>query len=348
MPAAVSVLSPMAAWSHPIYLRLMRQLLRRLQVDADAVLAEAQLSWDRLATATEGQSYEAVALFIRACLQATQQPWLGLELGRASPPSAHGPTGFAVLASADLRQALEVFARYACLRTSFFDWRCEPTRGGIELQVGENLDFGDNRRFLLDLVLAAVCQVIAAITGQATDGLRVAYPMAAPAWRERYRSLLGVEVDFDAPRLCISVPQDWLVQPCLSADPRAFEAALQECEALRSSLLAAGTTQRVRDLLAASSDYPSLLQAAERLHLSAQTLMRRLKREGSSFQALLDELRQGRARWYLEQTSLSVEEIAVRLGYQDTSNFSRTARRWFGQTPGELRLRARAASAESP
>jgi len=32
-----------------------------------------------------------------------------------------------------------------------------------------------------------------------------------------------------------------------------------------------------------------------------------------------------------------VEEIAARLGYVDTSNFSRTVRRWFGATPRELR-----------
>jgi AraC-like DNA-binding protein len=32
-----------------------------------------------------------------------------------------------------------------------------------------------------------------------------------------------------------------------------------------------------------------------------------------------------------------VEEIAARLGYADTSNFSRTVRRWFGAAPRELR-----------
>jgi AraC-like DNA-binding protein len=32
-----------------------------------------------------------------------------------------------------------------------------------------------------------------------------------------------------------------------------------------------------------------------------------------------------------------VEDIAARLGYGDTTNFSRTFRRWVGQTPSEVR-----------
>ena len=48
-------------------------------------------------------------------------------------------------------------------------------------------------------------------------------------------------------------------------------------------------------------------------------------------------MRQERAGWYLAHTRLSVEEIAARLGYADTSNFSRTYRRWFGRTPSQAR-----------
>jgi len=36
-------------------------------------------------------------------------------------------------------------------------------------------------------------------------------------------------------------------------------------------------------------------------------------------------------------TAETMEEIASRLGYVDTSNFSRTVRRWFGATPREVR-----------
>ena len=65
--------------------------------------------------------------------------------------------------------------------------------------------------------------------------------------------------------------------------------------------------------------------------------MRHLRAEGTSFQAMLDTARQSRALWLLQNTAQSVEEIAAQLGYVDTSNFSRTVRRWTGSTPRQLR-----------
>ena len=59
--------------------------------------------------------------------------------------------------------------------------------------------------------------------------------------------------------------------------------------------------------------------------------------DGTTFQQLLDAARKQRALWMLVHTAEPVEEIASRLGYVDTSNFSRTVRRWFGATPRELR-----------
>jgi len=53
---------------------------------------------------------------------------------------------------------------------------------------------------------------------------------------------------------------------------------------------------------------------------------------------LLDEVRQERASWLLANTDTTVEDIAYALGYEDASNFSRTFKRWCGQTPKEYRL----------
>jgi AraC-like DNA-binding protein len=64
---------------------------------------------------------------------------------------------------------------------------------------------------------------------------------------------------------------------------------------------------------------------------------RRLKGDGTSYQTLLGQTRQQRALWYLSHTHQTVEEIAGRLGYTDTTNFSRTFRRRFGKAPSDVR-----------
>jgi AraC-like DNA-binding protein len=77
------------------------------------------------------------------------------------------------------------------------------------------------------------------------------------------------------------------------------------------------------------------------MHVSARTLMRKLKQEGSSYQAQVDLVRREQAVWYLCDSKESVEAIAFKLGYKDASNFSRTFRRWLGVTPKDFRDQGR-------
>jgi AraC-like DNA-binding protein len=69
-------------------------------------------------------------------------------------------------------------------------------------------------------------------------------------------------------------------------------------------------------------------------------LNRRLKAEGTTFQKLLDEVRFEAACQLLDTGRIPITEIAVSLGYAETSAFSRAFRRWSGTTPVERRRRS--------
>ena len=81
----------------------------------------------------------------------------------------------------------------------------------------------------------------------------------------------------------------------------------------------------------------SLDRLASELGLSRPTLQRRLKSEGTTFEAVLDGLRQRLARRYLRRENFSVKETAYLLGFSDPAAFSRAFKRWTGQSPSELR-----------
>ena len=72
-----------------------------------------------------------------------------------------------------------------------------------------------------------------------------------------------------------------------------------------------------------------------------------IARASADISARLDRLPASRALWMLVHTLEPVEEIAARLGYADTSNFSRVVRRWFGATPREVREGGTAATSRS-
>jgi AraC-like DNA-binding protein len=76
---------------------------------------------------------------------------------------------------------------------------------------------------------------------------------------------------------------------------------------------------------------------ASKLGLSRQTLLRKLKTEGVTFEKVLDELRQKLALHYLSGRKVSVNETAYLVGFSDPTAFSRAFKRWTGSSPRTMR-----------
>jgi len=323
----------------PIYARLLRMLLQHADVDGDRVLAAAGLDWATLVTDDKRLGRETIVRLAQGAMAATRRPWLGLDLGGGAPVSAHGALGYAVVTSRDLREALLTLARYGTTRNDAMAWTCVDTRDGMTLHAAERTDLGAVRGFVTDTVLGAILRMIETAVGQVPAGLRIELPLPVPAWREQYQRFGVVDVAFDCPVFAFHVAQRDLALPCLGADAKAHASACRECEEALAEVAGAGLAQRVAGLLASIDDgaYPRMADVAARCGISARTLIRRLHADGATFQQLLDAARKQRALWMLVHTAEPVEEIAARLGYADTSNFSRTVRRWFGATPRAVR-----------
>jgi AraC-like DNA-binding protein len=73
---------------------------------------------------------------------------------------------------------------------------------------------------------------------------------------------------------------------------------------------------------------------ARALGCSRQTLYRRLKAEGATFERVLDSLRHRLALRYIQGERMAVKQAAYRLGFSDPAAFSRAFKRWTGRRPG--------------
>ena len=78
---------------------------------------------------------------------------------------------------------------------------------------------------------------------------------------------------------------------------------------------------------------------ARELGCSRQTLYRRLKAEGTTYERLLDGLRRRLALRFIREQGLSVKDSAYRLGFSDPAAFSRAFKRWTGTSPSDMRTR---------
>ncbi|WP_027859637.1 AraC family transcriptional regulator [Marinobacterium jannaschii] len=101
----------------------------------------------------------------------------------------------------------------------------------------------------------------------------------------------------------------------------------------------ASTVARVRAVLmeALPGGEAGIETVASALAISKRTLQRKLTAEDSSFQAVLGEVRAELADHYLEQTRMSLGEIAFMLGFQEANSFIRAYSAWKGISPGHYR-----------
>ncbi|WP_374778120.1 AraC family transcriptional regulator [Streptomyces sp. NBC_01310] len=165
------------------------------------------------------------------------------------------------------------------------------------------------------------------------------HPRAGSA--EPYARVLGCPVTFDAPENAITVADEDLdrrrplYDPTLNALHRAY------ADRLLHQLSAASTAAgRVRQWL----EHAALEDAgpegpAKELNLSVRTLRRALQAEGTSWRALLDSARHGRARRLLETTALPLDRIAPLVGLSGATALVRAFTRWEGMPPGAFRSR---------
>lgn len=89
--------------------------------------------------------------------------------------------------------------------------------------------------------------------------------------------------------------------------------------------------------LALQEGYPRIEWVASMLDTSSRTLQRHLKTEGTTFNRLVDDALNRHAKNLLRQTSASITDIALRLGYSDHAHFTRAFRRWTGVAPSTYR-----------
>ncbi|TNC92929.1 MAG: hypothetical protein CSH36_01975 [Thalassolituus sp.] len=94
-------------------------------------------------------------------------------------------------------------------------------------------------------------------------------------------------------------------------------------------------TRRQRRGFERNRQYQQKQTLADILTVTPRTLQRRLSDEGTTFRALLNQLRMDMTEQYLQEGKLSHEEITFLLGFRDRGVFYRAFRQWFGTSPGE-------------
>lgn len=110
----------------------------------------------------------------------------------------------------------------------------------------------------------------------------------------------------------------------------------QELICISQNLTQGDLISRVREAIrSALPDTLNQEQLAEMFGFNSRTFQRRLAQEGSSYRIILEQTRKDIASNQLV-TGDSIDLISDRLGFSDSSNFSRAFKGWYGMPPSEF------------
>ncbi|MEM8642645.1 MAG: AraC family transcriptional regulator [Cyanobacteria bacterium P01_G01_bin.54] len=267
---------------------------------------------------------------------------LGLKFGNQFQLSGLGVLGYILLNSPTMAQALRLFSRYEHLVADIRRTRLvEETDSVAFVFSHQGFPNHEAERYIADWVMASVkittYSLIGVLTHSVLKAMHFKYPR--PPELESlsiYREIFGdVTFRFGCPDTRCVFSTQLLTLPIIGANPDLLTVFEQQVQALLQQYQQDNWSDRVRQEIihALKGETPNLSEIATRLMVSTRSLQLKLKAENTSFQDLLNGVRQEMAIELLRQNSLNKTEIAYLLGFSNISTFSRTFKKWTGQSP---------------
>jgi AraC-like DNA-binding protein len=271
--------------------------------------------------------------------QLLDHPTLGLDLSSRMGPELIGALGYAFIHSATLDAAIEAFTKSVfsiqgvttlsyeraaapLVRYAIFDDRLHPRRQDVEFSLGYVHTL--IRRFLGG--------------DHAPQEVHFEHPRAGP--RRHYDAAFGCPVYFEQPSNAIVLDDQIVTTPGRLHDPHLVSILQHALERGRPAFEHSDAIARAVDRL-----LPEMIQTgdtscrlvAARLGMSEEALRRKMRREGVSFRTMLRQRRCALATRHLQETSLSILQVAQLSGYAETASFTRAFVQETGMTPSQAR-----------
>jgi AraC-like DNA-binding protein len=313
--------------------------LEEAGVDAKEVFETAGFDPDLLARPGLRVPVSVVRRLWQRAVEVSRNPCIGIDAVRHLHPTAGHALGYACLASATVKEAMQRFARYYRVvneatrplfeetNTGFCLWLSFP--GGAPLLPAANLD----------ALLASALALARKCAGEQFSPLRAELMHPAPDCAARLEAYFRAPIEFAAPRYAMHFARDAMLKVLPTGNPELVLSAEQMLRDYLARMDRADVVARARKLIAErlTSGEPQAGEVARALAASPRTLQRRLNESGTSFAKLLDQTRRELAVEYLRDPENTVEETAFLVGFAETASFNRAFRRWTGNSPTAFR-----------
>jgi AraC-like DNA-binding protein len=322
--------------------RLIWEALRTYQIDGDEVFREVGLDPAALEDPNGRYPVTGMVRLWELARERSGDPCFGLTAATQWRPTTWHGLGFAWLASGTLEQAYRRLERYSAIFTTAANIRLTERSDDFCLTVATQHDISaEPVGAVIDAFVSIVIHMSRVVYGPDFRPLGVELIHEGSGCRQKRREFFGSPVEYQATQNALTVSKH-VVRRALASGNAELAHANERVIKDYLAQIGGGPTamqvraQIIRDL---SSGAVRAETVAAELNMSSRTLQRRLHDEGASYTTVLDDTRRELARRLIEEQTMTLSEISYLLGFSEVSSFSRSFRRWMGQSPTDYRIR---------
>lgn len=263
-------------------------------------------------------------LLVRA-VELAVDPDLGLAVGMRQTFASMGLVASAMLASVDLRQAIETAGKYHRIVGSMVEFDAMPlAESNLRIVIRPRFIGSPVRRFLMQEALAVIMTSVSFLKKNPYPVLQVTTPYK-PKDPKKMLSFCNCPVLFEQPELSVTFSGKVLDQPNSLSDPFVYaEVVAVLDQVLKSEVADRDLLQWVESrIIRTMPQVEDVAETARALGLSERSLRRKLAESGTSYREVLQQVRLAWAQQLQAEGRYSREQIAYQIGFEDARSLRR-------------------------
>lgn len=312
---------------------------KNMGFDCREILKQADIEPSLLDEEQARISPDQYTRLIQNIWSTTKDEFMGLAHTRC-PPGSFAMMCILIVHCETLYQAIKRAARFSKIALGELDIRLIVEGDTATLTIKLKEPLADPNHFLSECILIILHRLYCWLIGQriVLDGALFDYD--EPRHSKEYHAFYCRKVCFNQARTGLQFNRRYLDMPVVQ-DERSLKQYLKLAPAniVKRPKYDDSYAGKVRTLLNQNEDvnFPSLEKVAADLATTPSTLRRNLKKENTSFREIKDAIRRDISIYLLTESNLSLQMIAEKLGYSETSTFQHTFKKWLGISPGAYR-----------
>ena len=324
--------------------RIQKQFeyLEKLGIDISPLYKQADIPKDCKFEPDLTFDFEQYKTVLDFALRQTNNLEYGLDFG--NQPQLGGTIGMMSASCVNLKEAFIQGSKFLKIQGDFAELQFVDDSKFPKLVYTTvqswSLENPQTAKLEVDVMFSFLNLILSINSNETLKPRKLHFACKKPENIEKYIEVFGIKPEFEAECNEMIFDNDSLMIPMKAFNPETFQLLNQYLESRLTQLSnSEKLSDKVKNILHSSFKYqfPDIESVAEKLQITARTLQRKLSVKQTTFKELLQETRFGIAKHLLKQNQLNVSEISYILGYSDIGNFSRSFKKYVGESPVEFK-----------